>query len=141
MTFRLPGVRRLSRRLTFGVTASRVFVRASGFRASRRTVQLTSRFSGRVVERADFFQGQRARVGVAKRSASLVASSDFFQGQRARVAQHRTVQVGPHFFLEGQCCSFGAVTHFDAFKRSRVVERADFFRGEDARVGIARRSA
>ena len=30
VTFRLPGVRRLSSRLTFGVTASRVFVRASG---------------------------------------------------------------------------------------------------------------
>ena len=60
MTFRPPGVRRLSSRLTFGVTASRVFVRASGFRTSRRTVQLTPHFSGRVVERADFFQGEHA---------------------------------------------------------------------------------
>ena len=72
-----PGVRRLSSRLLFGVTASRVFVRASGFSTIRRTVQLTPRLSGRwrvtwVVERADFFRGEDARVGVAKRSALLV---------------------------------------------------------------------
>ena len=46
--------------LLFEVTASRVFVRASGFSTSRRTVQLALHFSGRVVERADFFQGQPA---------------------------------------------------------------------------------
>ena len=71
MTFRPPGVRRLSSRLTFGVTALAL---ASGSMSSHRTVQVTPRFSGRVVERADFFRGEHARVG-----------------------ECRAVQVGPHF--------------------------------------------
>ncbi len=115
--------------LPFGVTASPAFARASGFTTIRRTVQLTPRLSGRwrvtwVVERLDFFRGKDARVGVEKRLASFVqlvthllddsnlsrvsgvAWCDFFQGEHARVAQRRTLQVGLHFFLEGQCCSF-----------------------------------
>ncbi len=78
----LPDVRRLSSRLTFGVTALAL---ASGSMSSRRTVQLAPHFSGRVVERADFFRGEDARVGVAK--------SELQNGQRHSFDWSRTSRL------------------------------------------------